>query len=419
MKMKIRNESNPYVVIVGLDTVQGLQAARIFSENDIPVIGVGKDRRHFSFRTNSCRHKITADTHSPSLIDSLIEIGQKLTNRAVLIPCEDVIVLLISRNRERLKAWFRIVLPEEDVVETLMNKDRFYQYAQRIGAPIPQTYFLTNRTTAEVAAEKLNYPGIVKPSFKSREWIQLTALKAFKVYNPDQLLAVYDQYSQISDSLIVQDYIEGPSTNLFSCIVYFDNTSNPAVTFTARKLRQWPPETGQTCLGEALENETITRNTIRLFRELAFYGLGYLEVKKDDRNGKYYIIEPNIGRPTGPSALAEACQVDRLYRLYCDAVGKPFQGNLRPAAKGLKWVYLRQDFQSFLHHRRSSRLSVREWLASLKGPKAYAVFSWKDPRPFFSDILRVIRIAMTPSERQKRNFRNMPLTQTEEVKEIE
>ena len=40
--------------------------------------------------------------------------------------------------------------------------------------------------------------------------------------------------------------------------------------------------------------------------------LGYVEAKRDVRTGRHYLIEPNIGRPTGRSAIAEAGGVELL-----------------------------------------------------------------------------------------------------------
>ena len=47
-----------------------------------------------------------------------------------------------------------------------------------------------------------------------------------------------------------------------------------------------------------------------------------MEMKCDERSGKYFIVEPNIGRPTGGSATSEAAEVELLYTMYCDAIGR-------------------------------------------------------------------------------------------------
>jgi hypothetical protein len=113
-------------------------------------------------------------------------------------------------------------------------------------------------------------------------------------------------------------------------------------------------------------------------------------MKRDVRTGKHFIIEPNIGRPTGRSAIAEAGGVEMLYSAYCDALQKPLPPNLEQKYVGAKWIYLRQDFQSALHHWRRGELTLTQWARSWRGHKTDAVFSWPDQAPFWADVTRSI-----------------------------
>lgn len=191
---------------------------------------------------------------------------------------------------------------------------------------------------------------------------------------------------------MVQEWIEGSDAELYSCNCYFNAESEPLVTFVARKLRQWPPRTGTSCLGEEIRNDVVLEETLSLFRDVNYRGLGYVEMKRDVRTGKHYIIEPNIGRPTGRSAIAEAGGVELLYTMYCDAVGRPLPENREQTYKGVKWIYWRRDLQSALYYWRRNELTLKEWWQSWRGRKGYAVFSWRDPVPFWSDLYRVLRI---------------------------
>jgi predicted ATP-grasp superfamily ATP-dependent carboligase len=212
--------------------------------------------------------------------------------------------------------------------------------------------------------------------------------------------------------LIAQEWIEGPDANLYSCNCYFDNSSRPLATFVARKLRQWPPQTGQSSLGQECRNDEVLQETVRLFRTVGFCGLGYLEMKLDARSGRYFIVEPNIGRPTGRSAIAEAGGVELLYTMYCDALGWPLPVNRNQHYGNDKWIHIRRDFQSALYYWRKGELSARQWLESWRGRKAYALFSWRDPGPFFGDLFRAARLFTSKQERQKRDFKKPLLEKT-------
>ena len=173
-----------------------------------------------------------------------------------------------------------------------------------------------------------------------------------------------------------------------------------------QKIRQWPPKTGQACLGVEKENDTVLQETLNLFENIQYYGLAYLEMKKNDSNGHYYMIEANIGRPTGRSATAEASGIDLLYTMYCDALGRSLPQNRVQKYKGTKWVHLRRDLQSSIYHIRNKELKISDWLKSYKGPKAYALFSWRDPKPFIGDFFRALFLVLLPKERKKRNYNN-------------
>jgi predicted ATP-grasp superfamily ATP-dependent carboligase len=366
----------------------GLQTSRILARRGVPVTAIAKDPAHYCCRTRVCEKILVADTGTNEFIKTLEDLGPELRQKAVLFPCTDMSVLYISRHRQRLEDWYHVVLPEPEVVEMLVDKISFYTYAQEEGLPIPGTFFLKGRADAKQAAEELTFPCILKPPMKTPAWETHTKAKVYKVANAEEFLALYDRCSKWAEVLMVQEWIEGPDANLYSCNCYFSADSEPVVIFIARKLRQWPPETGTSCLGEECRNDVVLEASIRLFRSVSYRGLGYVEMKRDERTGKHYIIEPNIGRPTGRSAIAEAGGVELLYATYCDTLGWPMPANTQQQYGNMKWIYLRRDLQSAFYYWRRGDLTLKEWWRSWRGRKAFAIFSWTDPAPFSADLLR-------------------------------
>ncbi len=390
--MRVNTHSKlPHAFVIGLDCITGLQTARILAGHDIPIIALAKDPNHFCCQTRVCEKIIRANTAGEEFIEVLEALGPQLSQKAVLYPCTDMSVLTISRHRHRLAAWYHVVLPEPEVVEMLMDKVSFYTYAQEKGLPIPKTFLLKNRNDAEAAANELTFPCIMKPPMKTPTWEKHTRAKVYKVTNPEEFLALYDQCSGWADLLMVQEWIEGNDATLYSCNCYFNACSEPMVTFVARKLRQWPPQTGTSCLGEECRNDFVLEESILLFRSVNYRGLGYVEMKRDERTGKHFIIEPNIGRPTGRSAIAEAGGVELLYTKYCDVLGLPLPANREQKYKGVKWIYLQHDIPSALHYWKRGELTLREWWRSVRGARRDAVFSWTDPAPFWYSLWKVAR----------------------------
>jgi predicted ATP-grasp superfamily ATP-dependent carboligase len=375
--------------VIGLDSPTGLQSARILARRGVPVVGIAADPHHPCCRTRACTRVVRADTAGEELIQALLHLGRTLDAPGVLVPCTDASVLLCSRHRERLGHWYRFVLPRPDVVELLVDKAAFHAFATTHGFPVPETLALRSREDAELAAMSLPFPAILKPTLKTPEWRRRASAKGYRVGNSHELLVLYDRFAGSADALIAQEWIAGSDTDHYTCNAYFGAASEPLVTFTTRKLRQWPPTAGEACLSESVRNDEVRDLTVRVFRCADHRGLGYLEVKQRAGTGEYVILEPNVGRPTGRSAQAEAAGVELLYTHHCDALGWPLPPAREQVYRRVKWIHARRDLQSGLHHWRRGDLTLSEWARSLRGPKQDALFSLDDPVPFLADLTRV------------------------------
>ncbi len=163
MESAPQTPNSPFAIVIGLDHVNGIQTARLLAHHRVPVIGIASDPNHYCCRTRVCDRIVFTDTTADSLIDTLEEIGPTLGEKAVLFPCLDPQVLLVSRHRRRLEPWYHVILPAIETVEMLMNKVRFYTFAQENGFPIPRTVFMRSVADAEKAARELTFPCILKP----------------------------------------------------------------------------------------------------------------------------------------------------------------------------------------------------------------------------------------------------------------
>jgi predicted ATP-grasp superfamily ATP-dependent carboligase len=384
----------PPAVVVGLDCITGLQSTRILTARGIPVVGVAGDLGHFCARTRLPVAIVKAPLRGEPLVDALVALGERLERPGVLIPCTDAAVLAISAGRERLAESFRFVLPDHADVVTLMDKVGFAEHALGAGLAIPPTAILRSRADAEGAASTLAWPAVLKPGLKGAAWLAATKAKAIRVDGPEQLLERYDEVAGWADVLIAQSWVPGPESSLYSVNVYYDRASRRQVSFVARKLRQWPLDTGTSCLGEEVRRPDAERIADELFGSVAYRGLGYVEAKEDERTGRLLIIEPNIGRPTGRSAIAEKGGVELLLTAYRDALGEPLPEAREQRYRGVKWIYWRHDLQAAVLRARRGELSIGDWIASIRGPKIEAVFARRDPVPFGADVARTAAAAV-------------------------
>jgi predicted ATP-grasp superfamily ATP-dependent carboligase len=379
-------------VIIGLDCLPGIQTARILAQNGVPVIGIARDPNHPFSHTNTCKTIRFSAIVQDALMSTLEEVSSQLPQKAVLYPCTDYSVLLVSRNRRVLQERYHIALPESDTLEMLMDKTSFFRFAREHGLPVPTTFFLRTRAEAIIASQEMPFPCIMKPGFKTSNWETGAAgAKAYLLSSSQEFMAAYDRCGSWAESILAQEWVHGTDADLYSCNCYFDRQSKPIVTFVARKLRQNPPILGVSASGEECRNDTVKKQTVELFTSVRLRGLGYLEMKRDAHSGQYRIIEPNIGRPTGRSAIAEAGGVPLIYSMYCDLAGLPLPARREQTYRGAKWIYFKNDLASSWHYWQKGELTVREWVRSLRGHKRDAVFSRSDPLPFLLDWWTPIR----------------------------
>ena len=384
----------PPVVVVGLDCPTGLQTARVFAARGIEVIGVAVDLDHPCVRTRRCRRVVRAEPGADGVVAALRKLGSELDEQAVLIPCTDLAVLGIARHRVELAAHYLLAVPPVDVIELLLDKARFAEFAERHGLPIPITRVLRSREDAEAAAAFMEFPCVFKPSVKGVDWVNRVPAKAFVVDSPESLLTLYDRHQALSDAFVVQQWIEGGDTDHYTCDCYLTSADEPLVTFCTRKLRQWPPVVGQACFSVEHRNDAIREEATRVLREAGHRGQGYVEMKWDARSGRHLIIEANVGRPTGRSAAAERAGVELLMTVYCDLTGRPLPAERVQRFRGTKWIHIRRDVQACLYMLYHRRTTVRDVFRNRSGRYAFALFSASDPVPFFADLATAVRAAL-------------------------
>ena len=384
-------------VLVGIDWITGLQTARILHRRGVPVIGMAEDPRVFAARSRAYREVHRIDVAGPGWLETLERVALRSGERPVLVPCTDEAVVGLARHRERLDRSYRIVLPRLDVILTLMAKDQFAQHAAAHGLPVPRTHVVTDARTAREATAELPFPWVVKPALKTPSWGAAVGIKVVRV--PDasawgQLLA---RLPRPHEPLVVQEWIDGGESELYSCNVHVDRAGQVRGVFVARKCRQWPPEQGNSASGVEVRNDEVRDLALALFSSVDYVGLGYLEVKREARTGRHVMIEANVGRPTGRSAIAEAGGVDLVHAMYLDALELPLPPPQEQRYTGVGWTYLRHDAQAAARQWRQGQLTLRDWVASLRGERAFAVWDPHDPLPFAVDLVQALGTSLRSS----------------------
>ncbi|MEL7156373.1 MAG: hypothetical protein AAFN30_07220, partial [Actinomycetota bacterium] len=113
--------TGPCVVVVGMEDLRGVHAARTLARHGVTVVGVTRDRRAYGARTRACAAMYEADTRSEAVIDLLEELGPGFDEPALIVPCTDMSMLVVTEYRHRLEPHYLMTLPPTDVVEVLTD----------------------------------------------------------------------------------------------------------------------------------------------------------------------------------------------------------------------------------------------------------------------------------------------------------
>jgi D-aspartate ligase len=300
----------------------------------------------------------------------------------VLFPTGDEGAALVARHHETLGKFYQLTTPPWDELKWAYDKRLSYRLADRVGVDHPWTMYPTSRE--EVTASQCPYPVILKPAYRSR-FNRFTASKAWRVENREQLLARYDEAKTLVDpgTLMIQELIPGGGESQFSYTALCKD-GRPIASLTAKRARQIPMDFGRaSTFVETVDDPKPSAAAVRLIEAMRYTGIVEVEFKRDLRDGKLKLLDINP-RVWGWHSLCGPAGVDYPYLLWLLTVGEPIPQT--KAAAGVRWVRMSTDAPTAIREVIHGRMSLREYLRSIRPPLASAIYASDDPMPGVLEI---------------------------------
>ncbi|MFC1736528.1 hypothetical protein ACFL1X_10435 [Candidatus Hydrogenedentota bacterium] len=323
--------------------------------------------------------KLPKELKPDDLPDYLIEIAEKHHIRGwVLFALNDDHVRILSQHAPRLAEYYLLTTPPWETYKLFYDKRLTYTLAREANIAIPDTHVPGNAD--QLAALNIGFPVVLKPAIASR-FIWIAKKKAYRANNLQELQRYYEEMSRIIDpsEVIVQALLPDPSRNLFSFGGYFKE-GEPIAALSAKRTRQYPIEFGWTSsFVEVVELPELRALACQLLRSTNYTGLAEVEFMWNEERERFELLEVNA-RLWAWHGLAIAAGLDVPYTAFAYAIGQaPAPGVVR---YGMKWIKFVADMRAATQVIRSGKLSVRQYLSSLRGPKTFSIFSLSDPAPF-------------------------------------
>ncbi|MDD1756634.1 MAG: hypothetical protein LUQ39_07360 [Methanomassiliicoccales archaeon] len=358
----------------------GLGVARSLGPQGIPVLGMDFTPRPAGFHSKYVKAIRCPDpTKNPDdLLDHMVLEGKKLDDRGVLYPCTDAFLQFVSRNRKELAEWYLITLPKEEVVEGLVKKIVQYQWATRLGVPIPQTFFPKDLKEGREIGNELRFPAIIKGQ-ESHLWARKFNNKGFIVRGAEELEKGLAKAFEANLEVVVQKIITPPGENYAAVGAFVAGNGQSTPMLSWRKARQSPPNFG---IGSFLVSEKIPEImeiAAKFMKGIGFIGPGVIGFKLDLDDREWKLIEMN-GRLWFQNHFLSKCGYNLPFMQYLDALGEPLpqMGEYR---EGMRWWDSLADFDTFMRLRRAGRISSTEWIRSWFLPDMFPYYERGDIRP--------------------------------------
>lgn len=379
------------VVVLGCFGHGGVGLVRSLGRLGIPVHAVDADRLTPAFGSKYCRGRHTWNVHGKSAEDSLrflSELGKSLARRSVLIPTSDLGAMLVADHADRLAEQFIFARPGASLVRSLCSKREMYLLARRCNIPVPETSFPRSKSDVLAWLDIARFPVLLKPIYSYRPGRRPQSMEI--VRTPRQLLQRYDAIEDAAEpNLMLQEYIPGGDDATWTFNGYFDRAGECLVSFTGRKLRNYPPYFGQGSLAVCTRNDEVAAQTIRFMTAIGYQGALDLGHRYDARDGRYKVndVNPRVGAMFRVFVGENGIDVARA--LYQDLTGQPVTPSSAP--EGRRWIVEDRDLVSAIRYCCDGNLTLRQWRDSLRGIKEVTYLDRDDPGPAIYTCLRTGR----------------------------
>ncbi|MBB4631179.1 FAD-dependent oxidoreductase [Sphingosinicella soli] len=298
----------------GLGVVRSLAAAGIRVHAFDDAMGPFSATRHAT--------KTKAPLAGEGLVDALAAYRATRDHDPVLFLTREDSVATVAVNRDRIPGY-RIAMPDRDIVEAMVNKDRFMPIALQAGLAVPRTVTLRSADDLPLL-QTLTPPLIVKPSEHVAAY-QARFKKAYVFESADAAAPMIPDMLAAAGELVAQEYVPGDDGSVFFCLAYFGANGDMLAAYTGYKTASWPPRVGGTagCAPAPEAHARLAADTQAFFAAARFQGMGSLEFKRHAQTGAFSMIEPTACRTDYQSELATLNGINLPAVQYADQMRRP------------------------------------------------------------------------------------------------
>ena len=245
-------------------------------------------------------YRVCADNESDeAFLRNARAVAEEFSDKTVLLlGCGDSYVQLAARHRDHLPG--NVIAPyiEESLLNTLINKEKFYQLCDEHGIDHPAT-FIYDKSMGHDFQLPWGPPYIAKPADSVAYWAcgDHSLAKVYICQSWEELLEALDHVyaAGYQDHMVLQEFIPGDDSYMRVLTNYSDRNGRVTMMCLGHVLLEEhsPHGIGNHAVIITEYDQALEEKIKDLLESLHFTGFSNFDIKYDQRDGKYKAFEIN------------------------------------------------------------------------------------------------------------------------------
>ncbi|MCF8222809.1 MAG: hypothetical protein K9J25_06645 [Bacteroidales bacterium] len=291
--MVVKNSIGNSGVIIIEGHVQGLANMRSLASKGVEVYVVATSDCIARYSKYCSKFFRCPEYISDVFVGFLIDLAEKENIRGwCLLPSNDHAVYNISKNREKLCQYYKVITPGLNIIENIYNKISLIKLANECDVPVPWT--LNGQFLKLNNNKKFEYPLILKGIF-GLSFYKTVGKKAILINSLKELNTLINSFNKSGtcSDYYVQELIPFSGRNYTVSFTSFSIDGEIKSFWMGVKVREHPARFGTATFAESIFSNECLLLSKRLLKKIDYTGVCEIEYIFDERIKQYKLIEIN------------------------------------------------------------------------------------------------------------------------------
>ena len=273
------------ILVLDGQNINTLAIARELGRNEY-YVGVTCNRRSgltFFSRYSSKKYIVPGYRDKQLYVEEISRIALD-DGYSMIIPVGLESYLAFSEFRDLVPESVRIPLPPAESMYIASCKDRTFDHAKGLGLAIPETLKVDSPHNGKIAdfIDSTGFPIVVKGSICGVENIRYCN-------DMNELDNALSRLLKHEERVICQEYIRGDTHGFYT---YYHNGRMYA-SFMHERMKEFPITGGPSAVAKSYRDNALVELSKKLLDSLDWNGPVMVEWKRDEKDGRYKLIEIN------------------------------------------------------------------------------------------------------------------------------